>query len=67
MERSADEVGESFGHHTRITTAHFKVGEDLESSRCVRIERGTRKSNDIFGAWEAEELFNIGRAQRVNP
>ena len=66
MERATDQVGEALRDDARISSAQFKVGEDAKSDRRVRIKGGTCEPRNVFSAREAEELFNICRAQRIN-
>ena len=62
MERATDQVGEALRDDARISSTQFKVGEDAKSDRRVCIERGACEARNVFGAREAEELFNIGGA-----
>jgi hypothetical protein len=62
MERATDQVGEALRDDARISSTQLKVGEDAEANRRVCIERGACEARNVFGAREAEELFNIGGA-----
>ena len=66
MERATDQVGEALRDDARISSAQFKVGEDAKSDRRVRIKGGTCQARNVFSAREAEEFFNICRAQRID-
>jgi hypothetical protein len=66
MQRAADQVGEALGHHAGISPAQLKVSEDAKSDRRVCIKGGACEPRNVFSAREAEELFNICRAQRIN-
>ena len=66
MERATDQVGEALRDDARISSAQFKVGEDAKSDRRVCIKGGACEARNVFSAREAEELFNIRRAQRIN-
>ena len=66
MKRATDQVGEALRDDARISSAQFKVGEDAKSDRRVRIKGGACEARNVFSAREAEELFNICRAQRIN-
>jgi hypothetical protein len=66
MERATDQVGEALRDDARISSTQLKVGEDAEANRRVCIEGGACEARNVFSAREAEELFNIRRAQRIN-
>ena len=66
MKRATDQVGEALRDDARISSAQFKVGEDAKSDRRVRIKGGACEARNVFSAREAEEFFNVRRAQRIN-
>ena len=66
MKRATDQVGEALRDDARISSAQFKVGEDGKSNRRVCIKCGAGEPRNVFSAREAEEFFDICRAQRVN-
>ena len=67
MQAAAHKVGESVGNDARIAAARLELGEDREPSWCVGVEDGAGETLNAVGAREAEELFNVGRLERVDP
>ena len=66
MKRATNQVGKALRDDARISSAKFKVGEDAKSDRRVCIKGGAGEARNVISAREAEELFNIRCAQRIN-
>ena len=66
MERATGQVGEALRDDARISSAQFKVGEDVKSDRRVCIKGGACEARNVFSAREAEELLYIRCAQRID-
>ena len=66
VERAPDEIGEVIGNHVWIATAQFKLRKDGEPSGGVRVQHGGGELRNMFGAREAEQLFNICGAEWIH-
>ena len=66
VERATDEVGEVIGNHVWVATAQFKVRKDGESGGSISVEHGGGELRNMFGAGEAEQLFNICGAEWIH-
>ena len=67
MQAATDEVGEAVGNDAGVAAARLELGEDRETRWCVGVEDGTGETLNAVGAGEAEELFDVGRLQWVDP
>ena len=67
VQATTHEVSEAVGNDAGIATARLELGEDREPGGGVGIEDGAGEALNAIGAWEAEELFDVGRLQRVDP
>jgi len=59
VQRAPNEIGEVIGNHVWVATAQLKLRKDGESGGGVSIEHGDGEPHNMFGAREAEQLFNI--------
>jgi hypothetical protein len=66
VERTPDEIGEVISNHVRVATAQLELRKDGESGGGVRVEHGGGELHNMFGAREAEQLFNVSGAERVH-
>ena len=67
MQAAAHEVGQAVGNDAGIATAGLELGEDGEAGWRVGVEDGAGEALNAVGTREAEELFNVGRLERVHP
>ena len=67
MQAAAHEVGQAVGNDAGIAAARLELGEDREPGGGVGVEDGAGEALNAIGAWEAEELFDVGRLERVDP
>lgn len=66
VQRAPDEIGEVIGNHMWVATAQFKVRKDGEPGGSVSVEHGGGELRNMFGAREAEQLFNICGAEWIH-
>ena len=66
VERTPDEIGEVIGNHVWIATAQLELRKDGESGGGVSVEHGGGELHNMFGAREAEQLFNVCRAEWIH-
>jgi hypothetical protein len=66
VQRAPYEIGEVVGNHVWVATAQFKIGEDGESGGCVSVKHRGGELRNMFGAREAEQLFNICGAEWIH-
>jgi hypothetical protein len=67
VQAAAHKVGQAVGNNAGVATARLELGEDREPGGGVGVEDGAGEALNTIGAWEAEELFNVGRLERVDP
>ena len=67
VQAAADEVGQAVGNDAGVATTRLKLGEDGEPGGCVGVKDGAGETLNAVGAREPEELFNVGRLERVDP
>ena len=66
VQRAPDEIGEVISNHVWVATAQFKVRKDGESGGSISVEHGGGELRNMFGAREAEQLFNICGAEWIH-
>ena len=66
VQRAPDEIGEVISNHVWVATAQFKVRKDGESGGSISVEHGGGELRNMFGAGEAEQLFNICGAEWIH-
>ena len=54
------------GNHVRVATAQLELRKDGEAGGGVSIEHGDGELHNMFGAREAEQLFNVCRAEWIH-
>jgi hypothetical protein len=66
MQSAANEISEVIGNNVRIATTELKLREDSESGGGIGVKHRGGQLRNMFGAWEAKQLFNICSAQRIH-
>ena len=66
VQRASDEVGEVIGNHVWVATAQLELRKDGESGGGVSVEHGGGELRNMFGAREAEQLFNVCGAEWIH-
>ena len=66
VERAPNEVSEVIGNHVRVATAQLELRKDGEAGGGVSIEHGDGELHNMFGAREAEQLFNVCGAEWIH-
>ena len=67
MQAAADEISEAVGNDARVTSTGLELGKDFEACGGVGIKNCAGEAFDAVGSWEAEELFDVGSLERIDP